>query len=181
VLDGHPGGADRGGGDQPRVQVVLEVGADPPGDPFRKALLDHHDGLELFGGQGGRGCDPSRLAQVDCFGGEAVDDRVDHRRPQRLIRRPLRERGLHPRRAVVGGRQECRVLVGEVVVERAGRHARLGGDVLDPDLLPALLHGQTQGGQAQRLAGGLPFALAQAQLVGHDRQTRTSCRPMQVF
>ena len=46
------------------------VGADPPGDPFREALLDHHDGLELFGGQGGRGRDPPRLAQVLCLGGE---------------------------------------------------------------------------------------------------------------
>jgi hypothetical protein len=117
VLDGHPGGADRGAGHQPRVEVVLEVGTNPPGDLICQGPLDHHDGLELFGGQGRRRPDPPRLTQV----------------------------------------------------------ARLVGDVLDPDLLPALLDGQAQGGQAQRLAGGQLLALAQAGLVVHGPRLAKSC------
>src|SRR5215470_9204213 len=49
-------------------------------------------------------------------------------------------------------------------------HSGSSGDVLDPDLVPALLHGQAQGSQAQRLAGGLLLALTQARHIAHGRR-----------
>src|SRR5262249_43510238 len=109
------------------------------------------------------------------------DDRLDHRRPQPLPPSPGGERCLHPRSAVVSGRQERLVLADEVVVERPGRHARLRGDVLDPDLLPALLHGQAQGGQAQRLAGGPLLALAQTRRITHGRKANRNLRTTASF
>ncbi len=137
MLERHPGGAQHGAGDEPRVDVVLDLGADPPGDGVREGPLDHGERLQLLAGQGGRGRDEPRLAQVDFVCGEALDDRVGQRRPQRLIGWPGGQRRLHPRRAMVRGGEEGFFLAGEVVVERAGGHPRLGGDVLHPDLIPA--------------------------------------------
>src|SRR5260370_685054 len=71
------------------------------------------------------------------------------------------ERGDDPCSAVRADGQQRVFLAGEIVIERAGGHARSGCDVLNPGVLIAAFDGQPPGRLPQRRPGRQLLALPQ--------------------